>query len=204
MQGDGSRNDKSSSDLYSKHYKGISRIDSKTTRGWLVRGYKNGKRYSKLFSDRKLGSPEEALRQARLFYQDLSKRLDEIPARPRARKIVYKDSRNSTGVLGISRLRKIGKNGQPLEFYSVTWRPAPGKQKCTSFSIRKYGEAEAFRRAVNCRFDGLSQVYGKEIAVRIIGAENVNKLVGKEYVNKLIRREYEENPVNRKFVNKSS
>ncbi len=165
------------SDLYKKHYKGISRIDSKTTRGWLVRGYKNGKRYSKLFSDRKLKSAEEALRQAQNFYKELTDRLKSIPARPRAKKIVYKDVRNSTGVIGISRLHKIGKNGAELAFYSVTWRPAPGVQKCTSFSVNKYGEEEAFKRAVTCRFDGLKQLHGKEIATRIVGPENVKKYV---------------------------
>lgn len=159
------------------HYKGISRIDSKTTKGWLVRGYKNGKRYSKLFSDRKLKSLEEALRQAREFYQELSARLKAMPARPRAKKIVYKDMRNSTGVIGVSRLKKFGKHGKSLEFYSVTWRPAPGVQKCTSFSIGKYGEQEAFKRAVTCRFDGLKQLHGKEIATRVVGAENVRKYV---------------------------
>lgn len=164
-------------DIYSQHYKGISRIDSKTTKGWLVRGYKNGKRYSKLFSDRKYGSPKEALKQAQAFYIELSARLQAIPARPRAKKIVYKDIRNSTGVVGISRLKKAGKNGRALEFYSVTWRPAPGVQKCTSFSIGKYGEAGAFKLAVTCRFDGLKQLHGKEIATRIVGPENVKKYV---------------------------
>ncbi len=163
--------------LSTTRYKGISRINSKTTKGWLVRGYKNGKRYSKLFSDRKLQSTEEALRQARIFYDELSTRLKAIPSRPRAKKIVFRDIRNSTGVIGISRLKKIGKNGNPLEFYSVTWRPEPGVQKCTSFSIGKYGEFEAFKRAVTCRFDGLKQLHGKEIATRIVGEENVKKYV---------------------------
>lgn len=177
MQGDKSSVNGSNGGSRKEHYKGISRIDSKTTKGWLVRGYKNGKRYSKLFSDRKLGSSKEALRQAQEFYQELSARLKAIPSRPRAKKIVYKDVRNSTGVIGISRLKKPGKNGKSLEFYSVTWRPSPGVQKCTSFSIGKYGEREAFKRAVTCRFDGLKQLHGKEIAARIVGPENVKKYV---------------------------
>jgi hypothetical protein len=141
------------------HEKGISRIDSKTTKGWLVRGYKNGKRYSKLFSDRKIGSSEEALHRACTFRGDLSSRLKAIPANPRAKKIVYRDSRNSTGVIGVSRLKKPGKNGKMLEFYSVTWRPAPGVQKCTSFSIGKYGESGAVKKAVICRYNDLENEY---------------------------------------------
>ena len=33
--------------------KGISRIDSNGTHGWFVRVYRNGKTYSKLYSDKK-------------------------------------------------------------------------------------------------------------------------------------------------------
>jgi hypothetical protein len=165
------------------HYKGISRINSKTTRGWLVRGYKNGKRYSKLFSDRKSGTSEEALQHARVFYDELILRLKAMPSRPRAKKIVYRDARNSTGVIGVSRLKKIGKNGNTLEFYSVTWRPAPGVQKCTSYSIGKYGEEEAFKRAVICRYNGLAQLHGGEIATRIIGVENVKKYIPKKAIS---------------------
>jgi hypothetical protein len=160
-----------------RHYRGISRIDSKTTKGWLVRGYKNGKRYSKLFSDRKLKSSEEALKQAQIFYAELVARLKAMPARPRAKKIVYRDARNSTGVIGVSRLKKAGKNGNVLEFYSVTWRPSPGVQKCTSYSISKYGEEEAFKKAVACRFSGLERLHGREVATRIVGTENVKKYI---------------------------
>lgn len=44
----------------SKANKGISRIDSGSTHGWFVRGYRNGKTYSKLFSDRKCGGKGKA------------------------------------------------------------------------------------------------------------------------------------------------
>ncbi|MDR1256105.1 MAG: hypothetical protein LBJ94_04260 [Puniceicoccales bacterium] len=164
-------------DVSFPHHRGISRVNSKTTKGWLVRGYKNGKRYSKLFSDGKIGSSEEALGQALEFYEELSNRLKAIPSGPRAKKIVFSDSRNSTGVIGVSRLKKPGKGGDTLEFYSVTWRPAPGVQKCTSYSIRKYGEEEAFKKAVICRYNGLEKLHGREIAVRIVGEENVKKYI---------------------------
>ena len=63
-----------------EHSKGISRIDSKTTKGWLVRGYKNGIRYSKLFSDGKLGGRDQALEKASVFRNELYSRLNAIPA----------------------------------------------------------------------------------------------------------------------------
>jgi hypothetical protein len=164
-------------------YKGISRIDSKTTKGWLVRGYKNGTRYSKLFSDGKLGGKENALGKAQVFRSELSARLSSIPAKPRCQKIVSHDKRNQTGVLGISRLSKSGKDDKKLGFYSVTWRPAKGKQKCTSFSIAKYGEDLAFRKAVTLRYEKLRAAYGEEIAVKIVGKDNIERYVPEEVRN---------------------
>jgi hypothetical protein len=160
-----------------KKHKGISRIDSKTTKGWLVRGYKNGVRYSKLFSDGKFGGADMSLRRAQVFCNELSARLSAIPAKPRNQKIVSHDKRNQTGVLGVSKLSKIGKNNKQLGFFSVTWRPSKGKQKCTSFSITKYGEDIAFRKAVSLRYKKLCAAYGDEIAGKIVGKENVEKYV---------------------------
>ncbi|MDR0742502.1 MAG: hypothetical protein LBE98_03490 [Puniceicoccales bacterium] len=159
------------------HEGGISRIDSRTTKGWLVRGYKNGNRYSKLFSDGKLGGKEEALKKAKIFRNNLRARLSEIPNKPRCQKIVSRDKRNQTGVLGISKLCKNGKGDKQLGFFSVTWRPVKGKQKCTSFSISKYGEKIAFKKAVALRYEKLCEAYGTEIATRIVGKENIEKYV---------------------------
>jgi hypothetical protein len=164
---DSDNNDKST-------YKGISRIDSKTTKGWLVRGYKNGIRYSKLFSDGKFGGKNIALTKAIVFRNELCTRLSSIPSKPRSQKIVSHDKRNQTGVLGVSKLFKNGKDNKKLGFYSVTWRPSKGKQKCTSFSIAKYGEELAFKKAVSLRYEKLLAAYGKEIAVKIVGEENVS------------------------------
>lgn len=61
--------------------RGISRIDSKTTHGWYVRGYKNGKVYSKLFSDAKSGGYDHALDYAKTYRDSLVSRLDKIKSR---------------------------------------------------------------------------------------------------------------------------
>lgn len=156
-----------------KKEKGISRIDSGSTHGWFVRGYRNGKTFSRLFSDRKCGSTEQALEQARAFRDELFGELAVIPKRPRNRRIVTRDSRNTTGVLGVCRTAKRSPNGTINECYSVSWRPAPGVQKCTSFSIRKYGEKKAFQLAVEHRKRMMEKVYGAEILDKIESGEKV-------------------------------
>ena len=150
-----------------KKNKGLSRIDSGSTHGWFVRGYKNGQTYSKLFSDKRHGGKNNALVVARGYRDELFDELSEIPNSPRARRIVTRDSRNKTGVLGVCRISKKGVNGKVTESYSVTWRPEPGVQKCTSFSIRKYGEEEAFRLAVELRREKMDEVFEAAALCRI-------------------------------------
>lgn len=151
--------------------KGISRIDSGSTHGWFVRGYRNGKTYSRLFSDMKCGGKDEALERAREFRDGLYNKLDQIPRKPRARRVVFRDSRNTTGVLGVCRTAKKGPNGTLHECYSVSWRPAPGVQKCTSFSIRKYGEKVAFQKAVEHRRKMLKEIHGPAVVKKMAQSE---------------------------------
>ncbi len=143
--------------------KGISRIDSGSTHGWFVRGYRFGKTHSRLFSDKKWGGREKSLAAANAFREELLSKLAQLPHQPRARRLVFRDSRNTTGVLGVCRTVKRGPGNVLNECYSVSWRPSPGVQKCTSFSIRKYGEEKAFKLAVRHRRKMLKQIYGATV-----------------------------------------
>ena len=149
--------------MATKKEKGISRIDSGSTHGWFVRGYRNGKTWSRLFSDMKCGGRRKALEAALSFRDELHGKLDQIPTQPRARRIVTRDARNASGVLGVCRTAKKSPNGTVNEVFSVSWRPAPGIQKCTSFSIRKYGEKKAFQLAVAHRKRMLREIYGPTV-----------------------------------------
>ena len=120
--------------------KGISRIDSDSTHGWVVRGYRNGKTYSKLFSDRKLGGKGKSQKLAKAYRDELNAELEAIPKAPNKRRIGPQDSHSNTGELGVSRAVKNAPNGITHECYSVSWRPEPHIQKSTTFSIKKYGE----------------------------------------------------------------
>ncbi len=151
----------------SKVNKGISRIDSGSTHGYFVRGYRNGKTYSKLFSDLKCGGKRKALQLAKEYRDSLHSELEKIPPKPRGRRIVYRDSRNATGMLGVCKTRKRSPNGTVNECYSVSWRPEPGVQKCTSFSIRKYGDKKAFQLAVAHRRRMMREIYGPGIFRKI-------------------------------------
>ena len=140
--------------------KGISRIDSGSTHGWFVRGYRNGTTYSKLFSDRKCGGKGKAQKAAKAFRDELNVKIESIPKEARRRRVVISDTRNTTGELGVSRATKTSPNGTIHECYSVSWRPEPGLQKCTSYSIKKYGEKKAFKLAVEHRRKMMRDIHG--------------------------------------------
>lgn len=142
--------------------KGISRIDSRATHGWFVRCYRNGKTYAKLFSDRKNGGKGKAQKLAKVYRDELNAELEAIPKKQRQPRIVLSDIRNTTGELGVSRAVKTGPNGTKHEIYSVSWRPVPGVQKCTSFSLKKYGEKKAFKLAVDFRRARMREIHGKD------------------------------------------
>jgi len=138
--------------------KGISRIEASSTLGWYVRVYRNKKTYSKFFSDTKYGGKDKALEMALFEKEELSKMISKIPKKPTKRRVVTKDKRNTTGVLGVSRTSKKASNGKSYDCYTVSWRPEPKVQKSTSFSIKKYGEEKALEMAIQLRRKKINQI----------------------------------------------
>lgn len=144
----------------SKEDKGITRLDTKTTHGFFVRGYRNGKTFSKVFSDRKCKGRDKALKLAREYRDKLFARIEMIP-RKKTTRIVYRDKRNTTGVIGVTETYRKGTNGKILKSYSVSWRSSAGVQKSTSFAVSRHGEKEAFRLAVSLRKKMTGKRYAK-------------------------------------------
>ncbi|MEM1044172.1 MAG: hypothetical protein AAGI91_16305 [Bacteroidota bacterium] len=139
--------------------KGVIRIDSDSTHGWQVRVYRHGKTYSKLFSDRKCGGKEEAFQQALVYRDELQAEVDAMPESEPKRRLIRHNKNNATGVLGVSRTFKRDRHGHRHEVYAVSWNPAPGEARGTSFSIRKYGEETAFKMACKLRFQKMKEIY---------------------------------------------
>jgi len=137
--------------------KGISRIDTRDTHGWYVRIYKNGKTYSKLYSDNKYGGKERALLVAQKARVIALEALKELPREPK-RRLVRTDRRNKSGIIGVSKTTKINKNGTTSDYFQVTWSPEPGKVKNRQWSVKKYGEEEGGRRAVEYRQQGMKEI----------------------------------------------
>ncbi len=132
----------------------IARIDlpRARTHGWQVRLQRRGVKFAKYFGDRLHGSSENSLKAARQWRDDL---LGQIQPQVQAR-ICTRSARNRSGVVGVSKVTVLT-NGTTYEFWQATWSPETGRRRCVKFSIRRYGEREAFRLAVRAREQGVKR-----------------------------------------------
>ena len=147
-------------------HKGISRIDcpERKTVGWYVRVRLKNVTKSKFISDSKYGGKEEGLKSALECRDKLEKEL----GKPRTDfVIVGENPRNNSGIVGVRRSIKkyVGKFGDVYynEVYEVSWNAGREKRGRTSVSIKKYGEAAAFRRACAIRREKERMMYGKPV-----------------------------------------
>lgn len=123
--------------------KGISRAVHNKTHGWIARVYHNGKTYSKLFSDSKFDGKENAFNEAINWrnQKEIELRKPETEAQTeliRTRRIKKP---------GISRIVRKSEDKVKEEVYIISYKTKSGIQRM-SVSINKYGERDAFKRAV--------------------------------------------------------
>jgi hypothetical protein len=134
----------------------IARIDlpGAGTHGWQVRLQRRGLKYGKFFADRLHGGARNSYRAARLWRDSLVERLVEHASGPR---VCLKSSRNSSGVVGVSKVAVAARNGETYYFWQATWCPEPGQRRCVKFSILRHGDRQAFRLAVEARREGVGE-----------------------------------------------
>ncbi|MDB6079625.1 MAG: pathosis-related transcriptional factor and protein [Akkermansiaceae bacterium] len=131
----------------------IARIDlpSASTHGWQVRLQRRGVKYGKYFADRSCGGQQESYELARRWRDDLMSRVEE---EENAARICSRSARNSSGVVGVSKVAVSAPNGATYFFWQATWCPAPGERRCVKFSVKRHGEKQAFKLAVEARREG--------------------------------------------------
>jgi len=150
-------------------HKGISRIDSpaKKMHGWYVRVRYNNETKAKFLSDKLHGGREEALARA----VECRNQMEQELGKPRTDwVIVGHNPRNESGVVGVRRAVKKykGKDGKVYlnEVFEVSWNAGREKKGRTSVSIRKYGEARAFRLACAIRRQKEQLMYGEPVTAK--------------------------------------
>lgn len=131
----------------------IRRIDHNYFHGWLVSVTRRGKRLEKYFSDRP-GGRADALRKAREFRDRL------LATVPPPTKVKRRFSLNKTGIIGVTLARDRTRAGRIVLRYIATWPTRNGPPGKASFSVERYGRAEARRLAIRARQEGLRREVG--------------------------------------------
>jgi hypothetical protein len=130
----------------------IARIDlpGAGTHGWQVRLQRRGVKHAKYFSDRGHGGRARAFERALRWRDALLRQF----AKEESARVCRRSARNSSGVVGVSKVTVVASNGLQYLFWQATWSPAPGRRRCVKFSLKRYGDREAFRLAVQAREKG--------------------------------------------------
>jgi AP2 domain len=119
---------------------------------WQVQFTRRGKVYSKWFYDGRHGGSKKALAAA-IRWRD--RRIAEQPTLLMREFHCRKRSNNSSGVPGVEFTKP---KHQPGGSWQARIKLTDGRKRTKNFSIRKFGEAEAFARAVAAREELLALV----------------------------------------------
>ncbi|MFM2219868.1 MAG: hypothetical protein RL240_4186 [Planctomycetota bacterium] len=130
--------------------KGITRVDyeGSSTRGWMVRLTRQGKRQQQFFNDRTLGGKTKSLQAAKACY---AKWLEQAPDVQTAKG--RKTHRNTTGQVGVHLVKNIDarwKNAESFAF-CASWINSKGKRSKISFAWNRYGKKNAWNLACIAR-----------------------------------------------------
>ena len=146
-------------------------MDYKKNTGWYVRVKFRGVEHRKYFGDSVWGGEEESLEAAIQWRNEKEREL----GKPRTDRMMYSNPESDLGVTGVRRTMKwtgaTDRDGNPLPnytpVYAVTWCPDPDVRKATSFSVEKYGEEEAKKKAIKLRKQKELDIYG-DAGMRLI------------------------------------
>lgn len=130
--------------------------------GWWVRLQRGGIKHQHFFNDSKFGGKEKCL-EAAITFRDAVK--TQFLDNPNTELVLSGTrtlgKRNISGVIGVNRTEytytKRGKKYKAL-VWQAHWPTGKGKQSNKTFSIKKYGEEEAFRLALNAREEGVAKL----------------------------------------------
>jgi hypothetical protein len=148
----------------------ISRLKrAKTAWQWRVHFRRRGKLYAKSFPDLKYGGTKKALAAAaacrnRLMIRACPLGLREFNAMRR--------SNNTSGVVGVHFLRN---RRQPLGYWQARVKTPDGRKIHRSFSVRRFGQRQAFGLAVTAREELLTRVENRPYLYNRIAKQFVAK-----------------------------
>lgn len=138
---------------------------------WRVNFRRQGKFYSKVFYDLTCGGSKEA-KAAAIAWRD-----EQLAAIKPLALVEFHQQKRSNNLSGVPGVHFHKTPAQPLGFWQANIKTHDGKRSAKSFSVRKYGEREAFRLAVAARSELLARVENRPylqhpVAKRLSGVNN--------------------------------
>jgi hypothetical protein len=139
---------------------GIGRVDDdkKSMHCWVVHIERKRRVWHRSFSDGVCGGKAKALHAARAFRDEV---LVSHSPMTRAENASIRRSNNRSGVPGVLRQASVETTAAgPVEraYWIAYWTKPDGKRSIRKFSIRKYGEKDAFKRAKAARKQALAEM----------------------------------------------
>ncbi len=153
---------------------GITRLDLEEThnRGFIVRMFRKGKRYSAYFSDAKCGGKRNAKKMAQACYQEMLAK--HGPANNRGCLDLLTD-RNTTGIVGVHIAVSTDTrwSGGTYKAYCSSWVLEDGKRQKIAFAWKRYGKAKALEYAVYARKHRLTS---RDAVIKAVDASRKRKV----------------------------
>ena len=141
----------------------ITRIDSERHRtfAWIVTVQRRKQVWRRSFSDRSFGSKNKALHAAKAFRDRILRQ--HLPM-TRAEYCQIKRRNNQSGLAGVCRYAYLDirdKRTGGRDYWVAFWTPASGKSKRIKFSISRFGERGALKRAMRARKEAVATLDGQ-------------------------------------------
>jgi hypothetical protein len=119
-----------------------------------VKLYRQGAMFQEYYPFKNHNGEDGALEAAKRYWKEVR---ESFPKLTRKQSMQVERIKSKTGVVGVTRVvQKI--KGFEYEVWRATWTDFRGNRRIRTFSINKYGEAEARKRAVAARKQGLDDL----------------------------------------------
>ncbi len=121
---------------------------------YRVKLLRQGAMFQEYFPFKNYPSEAAALAEAKKCWQDIR---DAFPRMSRHQTCQVERRKSPSGIVGIARIIKVTK-GYEYAFWRANFTDCRGNRKVRIFSVDKYGEAEAKKRALKVRRDAVAEL----------------------------------------------
>lgn len=135
-------------------YTGLNRIEypARSVACYRVKILRQGALFQQYFPYNKYGGKAAAFAEAKRCWLEMRR---AFPPMSRREMSEVERRKSPSGIVGVARITKLSK-GHKYSFWRANFTDPRGRKKVRIFSVRKYGNAEAKKRALQARKNALA------------------------------------------------